>query len=75
MSNKVEQLAKASKDLMLSEPFYGMFLIMLNKRWDDNIPTAGVCLNGINYQLLISEKYWSKLSESHHIGLLKHELN
>lgn len=74
MSNKVEQLAKASKDLMLSEPFYGMFLIMLNKRWDDNIPTAGVCLNGINYQLLISEKYWSTLSESHHIGLLKHEL-
>jgi len=75
MDLKAEQLAKASKDLMLSEPFYGLFLIMLNKRWEKSVPTAGVCLNGINYQLLISEEYWSKLSEPHRIGLLKHELN
>jgi len=74
MDLKAEQLAKASKDLILSEPFYGLFLIMLNKRWEKSVPTAGVCLNGINYQLLISEEYWSKLSEPHRIGLLKHEL-
>lgn len=38
-----EQLAKTSKDLMLKEPFYGLFLIMLNKTWTRKIlDTAGV---------------------------------
>lgn len=74
MINKAESLAKASKNLMLSEPFYGMFLIMLNKIWDKNVPTAGVSRNGINYQLSINEEFWNKLSELNHQGLLKHEL-
>ncbi len=34
MSSKTDELAKASKDLMLKEPFYGLFLIMLNKQWN-----------------------------------------
>ena len=74
MSNKTDQLAKASKELMLKEPFYGMFLIMLNKQWNNKVPTAGVSLNGINYQLYINEEFWSKLEVAHHTGLLKHEL-
>lgn len=59
---------------MLKEPFYGMFLIMLNKQWDSNISTACVGLNGIGYQLKINETFWAKLSEKAHRGLLKHEL-
>ena len=51
--DKTETLAKASKELMLKEPFYGIFLIMLNKMWDKKVPTAGVGLNGINYHLYI----------------------
>ena len=69
-----DQLAKACKDLMLFEPFYGMFLIMLNKRWSTKVPTAGVSLNGINYQLDINEQFWDTLDHEKHIGLLKHEL-
>lgn len=72
--DKNESLAKASKELMLKEPFYGMFLIMLNKMWDKRVPTAGVGLNGINYHLYINEEFWGKLSSNHRIGLLKHEL-
>lgn len=71
---KQESLARASKNLMFKEPFYGIFLIMLNKVWDEKVPTAGVSLNGINYQLTISEKFWKPLSELHQQGLLKHEL-
>jgi hypothetical protein len=74
MSSKAEQLAKASKELMLKEPFYGMFLIMLNKQWTNKVPTAGVSLLGINYQLYLNESFWDKLSSSQHMGLLKHEL-
>jgi predicted metal-dependent peptidase len=69
-----ESLAKVSKDLMWKEPFYGFFLIMLNKVWNLKVPTAGVSKNGINYQLSINEKFWNSLSENHKIGLLKHEL-
>ena len=42
---------------MLKEPYYGFFLIKLNKIWNKRIPTAGVCKNGINYQLAINEDY------------------
>lgn len=69
-----EQLARACKDLMLFEPFYGMFLVMLNKKWSTRVPTAGVSLNGINYQLDINEQFWDTLDANAHIGLLKHEL-
>lgn len=72
--SREETLAKASKDLMWKEPFYGFFLIMLNKVWNLKVPTAGVSKNGINYQLTINEKFWNDLSENHKIGLLKHEL-
>ena len=72
--NKQESLSKTSKSLMLQEPFYGFFLIMLNKVWNDAIGTAAVSKNSINYQLTISEKFWEPLSELHRMGLLKHEL-
>jgi predicted metal-dependent peptidase len=73
--NKSESLARISKNLMLTEPYYGFFLIMLNKLWDSKrVPTAGVSKNGINYQLTINPEFWESLSEDHRYGLLKHEL-
>jgi len=71
---KQDSLAKASKELMLKEPFYGLFLIGLNKIWSKRVPTAGVCKHNINFQLMINEEFWESLSPEHHIGLLKHEL-
>ena len=72
--NREDTLSKTGKDLMLKEPYYGFFLIKLNKIWNNRVPTAGVCKNGINYQLAINEKFWTDLSEDHRLGLLKHEL-
>jgi len=74
MKNKSEELAKASKDLMLKEAFYGLFLIMLNKQWSTKVPTAGVSRLGINYQLYLNEQFWDTLTPDQRIGLLKHEL-
>lgn len=59
---------------MLKEPYYGFFLIMLNKVWRNDLPTAGVSKHNINYQLAINEKFWTGLSDDHKMGLLKHEL-
>ena len=73
--DKVQSLSKTSKELMLKEPYYGFFLIMLNKLWDSKrVPTAGVSKNGINYQLAINPEFWESLSEDQRLGLLKHEL-
>jgi len=72
--DKALSLSKIAKELMLIEPYYGFFLIMLNKTWRKDLPTAGVSKNGINYQLAINEEFWTSLSEEHQLGLLKHEL-
>lgn len=71
---KQESLSRTSKDLMLKEPYYGFFLIALNKIWTNKVPTAGVSKDGINYRLYISEDFWAGLSDNHRRGLLKHEL-
>lgn len=72
---RAEQLARTSKDLMFREPFYGLFLVSLNKKWDNKVvPTAGVGMNGINYQLWLNETFWDKLNDKQRRGLLKHEL-
>ena len=74
MMDKAQSLSKISKELMLKEPYYGFFLIMLNKVWRKDLPTAGVSKQNINYQLAINEEFWNSLSDDHKTGLLKHEL-
>jgi predicted metal-dependent peptidase len=69
-----QSLAKATKDLTIKEPFYGLFLMTLNKVWDDKVGTAGVSRNGIGFQLTISEKFWETLTPDYQKGILKHEL-
>jgi|TARA_R100000084_G_scaffold109439_1_gene76820 predicted metal-dependent peptidase len=67
-------ISKATKTLIFEEPFYGLFLIGLNKVYTDKIPTAGVSKNGIGVQLTVNPDFVSDLSERHRIGLMKHEL-
>jgi predicted metal-dependent peptidase len=72
--NIADQLAKASKTLILEEPFYGLFLVGLNKTFRNDIPTAGVSQHGIGVQLAINPEFFDNLSLDHQKGLLKHEL-
>ncbi len=77
--NNIESLAKASKELMLKEPFYGLLIMSLNKVWDPNFKfngqgTAGVSLQGINYEIRIEPEFWESLQPLQKIGILKHEL-
>ena len=74
MVNNAQSLAKTSKKLLLEEPFYGLFLISLNKVWRDDLPTAGVSKMNINAQLAINPEFWNTLNEDQKYGLLKHEL-
>ena len=72
--NRNESLSKVCKELMLKEPYYGLFLVMTEKEWTDKIPTAGVAKHNINYKLLINPEFWDTMSLNHKIGLTKHEM-
>tara|TARA_R110002153_G_scaffold34900_3_gene103946 strand:+ start:1187 stop:2398 length:1212 start_codon:yes stop_codon:yes gene_type:complete len=72
--NKEDALAKACKTLMLKEPFYGLFLLSLIKKWTNKVPTAAVSVNGMNYNLMINESFWEAMTDEHRIGILKHEV-
>ena len=69
-----DNLARAGKTLILKEPFYGLFLIGLNKTFRKDIPTAGVSKHGIGVQLAVNPEFFDNLNDLHRIGLLKHEL-
>ena len=73
MTNKNDALSSAVKSLIHREYFYGIFLMMLNKKWDDSIGTAGVVPAGTQFELLIDENFFLKQTENHRVGLLKHE--
>ena len=73
--NKVyEEITRCSKTLMFKEPFYGLFLIGLNKELDNNIPTACVTPDKINTKLKVNPEFWETLDEKTKLGVLKHEL-
>lgn len=70
----MSDIGRIGKQLMITEPFYGFFLLNLNKQFSDSLPTAGVGKQGINQMLYVNPDFWAKLSDNHKIGLLKHEL-
>ena len=67
-------IPQAVRKLLIREPFYGLFLLSLNKYFDDRIPTACVKRNGINVELCINKKFWDSLSEDAELAILEHEV-
>jgi predicted metal-dependent peptidase len=74
MNNIQDLVAKTTKSLIFKEPFYGLFLIGINKQYVDRIPTAAVSKNNIGIQLMFNPKFYIGLKEEHRYGLIKHEL-
>ena len=75
--NIYQDIAQKSKSLMIKEPFYGLFLLGLNKEVSDiNCDTACVFKKDINTYLRISPTFWEELGtdDATKKGVLKHEL-
>ena len=69
-------LEKALKKLIFKDPFYGLFLLNLDKQHTDSLDaTAAVARNGINCTLLINKKMWDELDDEEQLFVLKHECN
>jgi predicted metal-dependent peptidase len=72
--NTQQDVAKAGRTLMLKEPFYGYFLVGLNKEFNKAIPTACVAKDGINIKLVVNPEFYDKQDINTKVGILKHEL-
>jgi len=70
----VDKVSKACKSLMFNEPFYGLFLIGMNKVYKETLPTAGVSKLNMGVQLAINPEFFDNLNENQQKGLLKHEI-
>lgn len=68
-------IAQAVRKIIIREPFYGLFLLGLNKYFDDSIPTACVRKRGIYIELAINKANWDSLDEETEINELLHEAN
>ena len=73
-TNTQQDVAKAGRTLMLKEPFYGYFLVGLNKEFSKSIPTACVAKDGINIKLVVNPEYYDKQDTNTKVAILKHEL-
>jgi predicted metal-dependent peptidase len=73
-TNTQQDVAKAGRTLMLKEPFYGYFLVGLNKEFNKAIPTACVAKDGINIKLVVNPEYYDKQDINTKVAILKHEL-
>ena len=51
------QLEKVCKRLLIKEPFWGLFMLGLNKTYSNAVPTLGVRKCGIGVELLVNESY------------------
>ena len=71
----MESVFKICKKLLIKEPFYGLFLLNINKRYSEKIETAAVAVEGINPVLLINKDFWKGLPEDMAISVLKHEVS
>lgn len=71
------KVIKACKELLIKEPFYGIFLLNFKKeilKESDSIKTLAVGLQGLTYVLYVNENFWNTLSDEEQISVLKHEL-
>ncbi len=59
---------------MFSEPYYGLFLIGMNKVYRQDLPTAGVSKLNMGVQLSINPEYFGTLTARQQQGLMKHEI-
>lgn len=70
----MQTVFKICKQLIIKDPFYGLFLMRLNKFFNDKIPTAAVTIDGINPVLMINKEWWYTLDDTMKLGVLKHEI-
>ncbi|MBQ0113531.1 MAG: hypothetical protein KBT03_10405, partial [Bacteroidales bacterium] len=68
------KLLKACKELIIQEPFYGFFLLSIQKTLTNEIQTLGVKKENLNFNLAVNENFWNSLNDKEQLAVLKHEI-
>lgn len=69
------ELEKMCKRLLIREPFWGLFMLGMNKSYSTSINTLAVCKNGVGVELLVNKSFWNSLSDTEQLAVLLHELH
>lgn len=72
--NIQSDLAKTTKSMLFQSPFYGHFLMGVNKSEVKGLKTAGVRKEGINIGLVVDPEWWMTLEEKYKVGVFIHEV-
>ena len=68
------KIERAYKQLLIENPFYGLFLLGLSKVINRSVETACVRKRGINCELVINPDYWETQDDTQQLNLLCHEV-
>ncbi len=63
------------KYMLVTDPFYGIFLMGVNVEENNNISTLCVARDGFNIKLMYNSSYLESLSNELRISALKHEIH
>lgn len=69
-----EDLGRCLRRLLVTDTYYAMFMLGLDKQETERVPTLAVGLNGINVVLYINPKFWFSLNQEEKFGVCKHEM-
>lgn len=71
----IKDINNIVKDLMMEDPFYGLFISSVRKEANNKIPLAAVSLNKstMDFKLLINPEEWEKYDWWKKKGIVKHE--
>ena len=72
--NLYESVGKTLKKLLLIDPYYGLFMMSLDKQETTRVPTLAVGLNGVNVVLYINPDFWFGMNTDERLGVCKHEM-
>lgn len=72
MTTPIETIVKK---LLIKDPFYGLFLLGMNRHFGNKCSTACVYRDGINISMCINEDFWNSLeSDDMRQSILLHEV-
>lgn len=74
MDNTIKNVISLTKDLILEDPFYGIFLTRINKKINTEVPYIGIGYKDKDLNLYINPNTWFSLSENCRKGAIIHEL-
>lgn len=64
------------KELMVVEPFYGLFAIGVHKEFSERVPTACVAADPklLSFNLFVNPKFWESINDNVKVGIIHHEM-